>query len=233
MQAIVLAGGRGTRLQSRVSDRPKVLAPVAGRPFLEYVLDWLDDSGCRRVVLATGHLSEQVEAHFGTRYRGVALSYSRETSPLGTGGAVLKALAGLPDGPTLVMNGDTWFGLDLQDFVAWCTAREPRDAIVLRRVPDVSRFGSVTVQGEIVTQFGEKIAQGPGFINAGIYRLRRSSFASTHLPSVFSIENDFFRPHATRLGLLGYVCEGPFIDIGVPQDYDRAQLELPGWIRST
>lgn len=232
MQAIVLAGGLGTRLQSRVADLPKSLAPVAGRPFLEFLLDWLDEARCQRVVLATGHLSGMIESHFGTKYRGLALSYSRERTPLGTGGAVVQAMGELPDEPTLVMNGDTWFGLDLARFVAWCEDRPDTDAIVLREVPDVSRYGSVKLDGDLVVGFGEKIHAGPGLINAGIYRLRRRTFAAFDLPPQFSIESDFFHRHACALGLRGFVTGGPFIDIGIPLDYDRAQIEFSKWTAS-
>lgn len=230
MQAVVLAGGLGTRLRSRVADRPKSLAPVAGRPFLEYLLDGLSASGCQRVVLATGHLSEMIESRFGSRHAGLALEYSREETPLGTGGAVVRALQALPDEPTLVMNGDTWVGLDLARFEAWCAARPEADAIVLRRVDDASRYGTVRLEGDRITEFGGKSQAGPALINAGLYRVRRGTFAPFGLPPAFSIENDFFKPFAPTLGLRGFVTEGEFIDIGVPDDYDRAQVELPRWL---
>ena len=229
MQAIVLAGGFGTRLRARVADLPKPMAPVAGRPFLEYLLDRLADAGCQRVVLATGHLSERIEAHFGCRYRELDIAYSHEHTPLGTGGAIVQALHALPAEPTLALNGDSWLQLNLADFTAWCLKQPGSDAMVLRALPDVSRYGSVRLDGERVVAFGEKAGSGPGLINAGIYRLRRSSFDGYGLPATFSIENDFFAPHAARLGLRGYVSHGHFIDIGLPEDYDRAQTELPLW----
>ncbi len=229
MQAIVLAGGFGTRLRARVADLPKPMAPVAGRPFLEYLLDRLAGAGCRRVVLATGHLAERITSHFGDRYCGMGIAYSHEHEPLGTGGAIVQALRALPPEPALALNGDSWLEVDLADFNAWCLTQPERDAMVLRALPDVSRYGSVRLQGERVVAFGEKAGQGPGLINAGIYRLRLSSFAGYPLPQAFSIENDFFHPHAARLGLRGYVSQGHFIDIGLPEDYDRAQTELPRW----
>ena len=229
MQAIILAGGFGTRLRTRVSDVPKPMAPVAGQPFLVYLLDALQRQGCAQVVLATGHLSEVIERHIGHSHRGMPVQYSHEAAPLGTGGAIRQALRLLPPLPTLVLNGDTWLGLDLRDFEAWCDARAPADAVVLRRVPDVARFGSVTLDGEQVLRFGEKAGSGAGLINAGVYRLRAQTFDGFDLPAAFSIENDLFQPHAARLGLRGHVSEGHFIDIGVPEDYDRAQIVLPQW----
>lgn len=230
MQAIVLAGGLGTRLRARVADRPKALAPVAGRPFLSYVLDWLDAGGCTDVVLATGYLSAMIEAEVGTRHRGLSITYSREETPLGTGGAIVQALARLPDAPTLVMNGDTWFGLDLASFATWCRREPQGSAIALREVPDTSRYGTVTLAGERVDRFGERLGGGPGLINAGFYCLQPGLFRGRSLPAAFSIENDFFKPFAAQLALRGYIASGPFIDIGVPDDYDRAQVDLPRWI---
>ena len=229
MQAIVLAGGLGTRLRARVADLPKAMAPIGGRPFLEYLLDRLDAAGFRSVVLATGHLSERIEAHFGLRYRGLALSYSRESRPLGTGGAVLQALRAMPDHPTLVLNGDTWLDLDLGAFLRWCDVQPAADAMVLRPLLDVARFGSVVLEGDRVVAFGEKARTGPGLVNAGIYRLRRATFDAFEPPAVFSIENDFFHRHARALRMRGFVTNGNFIDIGVPEDYDRAQREIPRW----
>jgi D-glycero-alpha-D-manno-heptose 1-phosphate guanylyltransferase len=227
VQAIVLAGGFGTRLRARVSEVPKPMAPIAGRPFLAYLLDRLVAAGCARVVLATGYLHEVVEAHFGTAYRGMAVGYSQETTPLGTGGAVLRALHSLPDEPTLVMNGDTWLNQDLGAFVTGARARNPADSVLLRRVDDVARFGSVALDGERIVRFGEKSGSGPGLINAGIYWLHRASFDRYNFPESFSLENDHFQAHLSELDLRGTVTEAPFIDIGVPEDYDRAQVEIP------
>ncbi len=230
MQAIVLAGGFGTRLRARISDVPKPMAPIAGRPFLEYLLDRLIAAGCQHVVLATGYLHAVIAAHFGAAYRGMAVGYSQETTPLGTGGAVLRALQRLPGGPdepALVMNGDTWLNQDLGTFVAWARARSPADCVLLRRVDDVARYGSVALDGERIVRFGEKSGSGPGLINAGLYWLHRSSFTRHPFPETFSLENDHFQAHLGELDLRGAVTEAAFIDIGVPEDYDRAQVEIP------
>lgn len=229
MQAIVLAGGFGTRLRARVSDVPKPMAPVAGRPFLEYLLDRLAAAGCSRVVLATGYLSHVIEAHFGSAWHGMALGYSVETTPLGTGGAVLQALRDMDDEPALVMNGDTWLGLDIAAFVRWAREREPADCVVLRRVDDVSRYGAVALQGERIVQFGEKSGSGPGLINAGFYWLHRQPLEQHDWPAQFSLENDHFQRHLAELDLRGTVTDAHFIDIGVPDEYDRAQHEIPRW----
>ena len=206
------------------------MAPVAGRPFLEYLLEWLERGGCQGVVLATGHLSDVIERHVGHRHGRMSVAYSREEQPLGTGGAVLQALrdhlAGLP---ALVLNGDTWLGLDLPEFVRWCQQPPQADAMVLRMVDDAARFGRVTLAEGTVATFGEKSVPGPGLINAGAYWLRESSFEALALPAAFSLEKDVFEPHVRRLGIRGYVLDGAFIDIGVPDEFDRAQVLLPRW----
>ena len=227
MQAIVLAGGFGTRLRARVSEVPKPMAPIGGRPFLEYLLDRLHKAGCTHAVLATGYLHGVIEQHFGSSYRGMAVSYSQETTPLGTGGAVLQALRGLPDEPALVMNGDTWLNQDLASFVSWARERAPADCVLLRRVDDIARYGSVLLEGERIVRFGEKNGSGPGLINAGIYWLHSASFERYVFPPSFSLENDHFQAHLAALDLRGMVTDAPFIDIGVPEDYDRAQIEIP------
>lgn len=229
MQAIVLAGGFGTRLRSRVRDVPKSMAPIAGRPFLGYLLERLERAGCSTVVLATGYLSENIERHFGTAYRSLQLRYSREEKPLGTGGAIVRALSSLPAGPALVLNGDTWLDVDLAAFADWSTQRPGAGALVLREVPEVSRFGAVRLEGERIVGFGEKAGCGPGCINAGIYRLALESFRRFDLPEAFSLETDFFQRHVGALDLRGYVCHGDFIDIGVPEEFDRAQQLIPAW----
>ena len=227
MQALVLAGGFGTRLRSRVHDVPKPMAPIQGRPFLAYLLDSLVLAGCERAVLATGYLHEVIESHFGTQYRGLPISYSRETSPLGTGGAVLRGLEVLPEAPTLVMNGDTWINHDMASFVSWASRRAPADAVLLRRVANVARYGAVTLDGERIVKFGEKANDGPGLINAGVYWLRLRNFQRFTYPNSFSLEGEHFQAHLPELDLLGQVTEADFIDIGVPEDYDRALLEIP------
>jgi D-glycero-alpha-D-manno-heptose 1-phosphate guanylyltransferase len=230
MRAIILAGGLGTRLRERVADRPKAMAPVAGRPFLDYLLEWLERGGCRGVVLATGHMSEVIERHVGKRRGQMSVVYSREEQPLGTGGAVLQALRGhLAGEPALVLNGDTWLGLDLPVFLCWCRQSPCKDAMVLRAVEDAARFGRVTLSEDEVASFGEKSVPGPGLINAGAYWLRERSFEALALPAAFSLEQDVFEPHVRRLGIRGYVSDGAFIDIGVPEEFDRAQVLLPGW----
>lgn len=223
MEAIVLAGGFGTRLRTVVSDVPKPMAPVAGRPFLCYLLDDLARQGYGHVVLATGYLHETVEEYFGHRYRDLSVDYAQETSPLGTGGAIVNGLQHCAEECVTVLNGDTLFRVSHDALLHDCG----RLSMLLRRVPDAGRYGSVEVDPEsgLVTAFREKDpSAGAGLINAGVYRLHRSlleGFAAGH---PFSFEREVLQ--ALQEPIHGFPMDGYFIDIGVPDDYRRAQTEL-------
>jgi D-glycero-alpha-D-manno-heptose 1-phosphate guanylyltransferase len=222
--AIILAGGKGTRLREVVADRPKVLAPVAGRPFLAYLLDQIERAGVCRVILSTGHMAEQFAEAIGYKHNGLTIEYAHEESPLGTGGAI-KFAASKADSPhVLVMNGDSYFDADLVAYTAWHVSGGQDASLLLVEVPDASRFGTVELRpdGEHVAAFLEK--QGvdcPGLINAGIYLLRREVIS--RIPDgPCSIERDVFPGWLDKLDVRGWVTDGEFIDIGIPTDYERS-----------
>ena len=226
MRAIVLAGGLGTRLKDRVPDLPKPMAPVAGRPFLEYVLDGLVGGEVDEIVLAVGYRAQSIQNHFGTAYRGLPIRYTVETTPLGTGGALVQAISGKGGDPWLVLNGDTLLSIDYPALLAWYRQQPARVAMVLRRVDDVSRYGAVLVENDRVTGFAEKGGSGPGLINAGIYILMPELFQGLALPRQFSFEADVLQAHCSGLLPRAYVTDCYFIDIGVPESFERAQREL-------
>lgn len=230
LQAVVLAGGLGTRLRSAVGETPKVMAPVAGRPFLEHVLVELDRQGFRRVILAVGYKKEAVTAHFGDSFRGLSLVYSEEQQLLGTGGGVKQALGFVNAGLCFVLNGDTWVKLNYVHMQREHLKQGARLSIAVREVPDVSRFGAVEIESGRVIRFLEKGRAGTGFINAGVYLLSTDVFADLMLPEAFSLERDFLVPNLATLAPLAFPVTGDFIDIGIPEDYQRAQRELPGQI---
>jgi len=228
MKTVILAGGLGTRLKDCVPDLPKVMAPVGGRPFLEYLLDRLDAGGISEVILSVGYKAEIVMAHFGKRYKGLSIRYAIEKEPLGTGGAAAYALAGSGDEPALVLNGDTYLEIDYSELIRWYR-REPSDAaMVLRRTRDVSRYGSVLCENGRVTGFLEKGRGGAGFVNAGVYILKPSILSRYHLPAKFSIEADLWQRYTHEFRLRAYETEAYFIDIGIPEDYARANKEMVG-----
>lgn len=226
MRVVVLAGGRGTRLRERVLDVPKPMAPVAGRPFLEYVLDGLIECGMGPIILSVGYKPEVIEAHFGRQYRGTSISYAVESSPLGTGGAIAHAVHG--HGATLVVNGDTLLDVDFSAFTAWYERDPVPVAIMLRRVDEIARYGAVRTSGERVVAFAEKGGSGPGLINAGVYIVKPDVFASCGLDGAFSFETDLLQRHVGRVEVRAFVTDAYFIDIGIPADFDRAQIELAG-----
>lgn len=227
--AIVLAGGLGTRLRSVVADRPKPLAPVAGRPFLDHVLAHLAEVGVQRVVLSIGYLGAQIEARYGDRFQGMSITYSRESEPLGTGGALSQALSCCNTPYALALNGDTLLRCDPRGFVARTVASGKRLGILTREVEDAGRYGRCELRDGTVVAFGEKTQPGPGLINAGVYCLHRGALADHVGPARFSFERDFVGPQVLHLRPYAEKVEGYFIDIGVPEDLARAQVELPPW----
>lgn len=222
-EAIILAGGRGTRLQPLVSDVPKPLAPVAGRPFLAWVLDHLAANGVRRVILATGYMSDRIETAIGHEWRSMAIEHSVETEPLGTGGAVREASGKLRGDNALVLNGDTFLDFAPAAFAAAVARAGTGIGVALARVDDVARYGAVECDGDRVVRFREKGGSGPGRINAGCYFMTGEALAALPAARAFSFETDVLVPAAAAGRVCGYSETGGFIDIGVPEDYRRAQ----------
>jgi D-glycero-alpha-D-manno-heptose 1-phosphate guanylyltransferase len=229
LEAVVLAGGFGTRLRGVLSDTPKALAPVAGRPFLAYGLDLLAGGGVEHVVLATGYMAEQVEAAIGGCWGAMRISYSRESTPLGTGGALRQAAALTQDGPLLVLNGDTYLRFDPAAFVERMRELQAPIGIALAEVADVARYGVVETLGDRVHAFREKGDRGPGSINAGVYCLSAGAVAALPRSEAFSFEHEVLAPAVAAGQVFAWRATADFIDIGVPADYAAAQALAPGW----
>ena len=223
MEAIILAGGLGTRLRSAVSDLPKVMAPVGNRPFLELVLERLAAGGVDRAILATGYLREKIRYHFGDQFKSIELRYSEETEPLGTGGAIVQALSLIESENVLVLNGDTYFELDYRQMWQRHVETDANITIALRYVKDVGRYGLVEIQDGRVVCIKEKGASGAGYINAGVYVISRHIFDAVELQRRFSFETDILDPFMKLLAPLAYPANGYFIDIGIPESYLQAQ----------
>ena len=227
-EAIILAGGFGTRLQGVVKDLPKPMAPVNGRPFLTYILDYLIDYQYNKVVLSVGYLHEKIEEFFGTHYKSLAIDYAVETEPLGTGGGILFAMSKCTTDNVLVINGDTMFKVDLDAFERFHEEKGGLLSIVLREVEDVSRYGSVTISDDnLIALFIEKqVSFGRGYINGGVYLINRKLFDKHPQPRKFSFEKDLMTKLYTQELFYAMPSDGYFIDIGIPEDYARAQQEL-------
>lgn len=235
--AYILAGGFGTRLRQVVSDRPKVMAEVLGRPFLYHILDRLARLGIAKAVVCTGYMAAELEAAVGPAYRGLSLAYSREDTPLGTGGALRLALSRHPADLALCLNGDSLVQADLAAYLDWYARHDFQAALLLVPVDDTARFGRVEVAGGVddgvggqgrVLAFREKGIAGPGLINAGVYLLRPGALASIAPGATASIETDVF-PQLAEAGRLGaFPVQGQFLDIGTPESYTAAGRFLLG-----
>jgi len=226
MEAIVLAGGLGTRLASRLQGVPKPMAPIAGRPFLEILLGRLRRSGCTRVLLSVGHLHTVISDYFGTTWQGMAIEYVIEDTPMGTGGAIRMALAKAQEDAVLVLNGDTFLEMDYAAALASHQASGADVTLSITPQEDIARYGEVVTDGNRVTGFTEKGRSGPGWINGGVYVLPKSLQWPEHLPEKFSFETNFLVPDVDSYRFAPFRVEGFFLDIGVPEDLDRAQVLL-------
>ncbi|MHC9063245.1 sugar phosphate nucleotidyltransferase [Nitrospira sp. CMX1] len=230
--AVILAGGLGTRLRSVVSDLPKPMAPIGGRPFLEYQLDYWISQGIGRFVLSVGYRYEAITGHFGSQYKGIPLEYAVEERPLGTGGGLLLAVEKLDQGqPFLLLNGDTYFEADWTVLDAFAVEHDADWCFSLFRTSEKGRYMGIemSAQGRI-TSLKSGVEQGPRLANGGVYWVHpRALSGAWRLGEKISLEDDLF-PHALAAGrrLFGREFRGTFIDIGVPDDYHRAPSLLAG-----
>ncbi len=225
LAAVLLVGGLGTRLRSVVPGMPKPLAPVGEKSFLHLLVRQLQSQGIRNLVMCTGYLSDQIEKELGDgRDWGVAISYSKELQPLGTGGAVKLAERHLPaDSDFLVMNGDSFLELDFRQFIRFHREHHGLISMAVRGVSDAARYGTVQLDMlNRVVDFHEKTGvQVAGIVNGGVYVFDRAVLQ--HIPEgPTSLEKDVF-PRLLADGIYAFEQHGLFIDIGTPEDYARAQ----------
>lgn len=227
IRAFILCGGLGTRLRPVLADRPKSMALVAGVPFLQLLLERLKSRGIEEVILGTGYMADQIESYFGDGSdRAMRISFSRELQPLGTGGALKLAESQLSD-PSLVVNGDSYVEWDTAAMLHLFESKKADVIIALQSVPDVTRYGSVTLDPDSrITHFVEKGARrGPGLINAGVYLIRKKIVRDLPANQPVSLEKEVF-PGLLDRQVYGSVCHGLFIDIGIPDDLRKAQTLL-------
>jgi D-glycero-alpha-D-manno-heptose 1-phosphate guanylyltransferase len=223
MQAIILAGGFGTRLRAVLPDLPKPMAPILDKPFLAHLLNYLQTQGMTDVILPVHYLAEKIMDYFQLEYAGMRIRYVHEDEPLGTGGAMANALC-IYDAsqPVFVLNGDTFVKLDYQAMYEQHVRAGADITMALRSVADCSRYGKVMTDNKRIVEFREKGEAGAGLINAGVYLVQPDLFAKYNLPRVFSFEKDFMLPHLLEMNAETFIANDYFIDIGIPEDYARA-----------
>ena len=230
MEAIILAGGLGTRLRAVVSDVPKPMAPIAGRPFLELLLDYWIGNGITRFVLSVGYLGHKIAHHFGGGYRDAEVALVHEPKPLGTGGALLLALEKTTSPTVLVLNGDTFFALEFGQFMQFHESRRADCSLSLFRSEDRARYLAVQLgQQDEITGFGH--GGTIGLVNGGAYLVRTAAFLQGpwKRDEALSLEAEML-PHALSSGwrIYGWKATAQPLDIGLPQDYLRAASFLAG-----
>jgi D-glycero-alpha-D-manno-heptose 1-phosphate guanylyltransferase len=230
MEAIVLAGGFGTRLQSVVADVPKPMAMVHKKPFLEHILYYLKGNGITRVILSVGYKHEIIKDYFNNSFAEIDIDYVVEESPLGTGGAILKALSIAEQKNVFIVNGDTFFNVDLKDLLSKHLAYQSDLTLSLKPMENFDRYGCVEVNASNkVSSFKEKEFVVKGNINGGVYILNKKIFQSFDLPMVFSFE-EFMQKNINNLNIYAAIFNNYFIDIGIPEDYKKAQNELENYL---
>lgn len=226
--AIILAGGLGSRLKAEVPDCPKPLAPVAGRPFLAYILCQLQQSGFRHVRLSVGYMAQQIMDYCGDYFEGLSISYAVEERPLGTGGAIVYASEGLPENqPIWVLNGDTYFDINFPGMEQFYADQAADIVIALKYMEHFERYGAVELDSELrIKAFGEKTLREQGWINGGIYLFRPGLLHQYPSGTAFSFEQAFLEAHIESIRTFGFCSTGYFIDIGVPEDYRKAEADF-------
>lgn len=229
-ECIILAGGFGTRLQSVVKDVPKCMAEVAGKPFLKYILDYIQIQGFRHVILSLGYKAEIVLDWIGLQDYNFRISHTIEDSPLGTGGAIKFAFEKVMDDKAAVLNGDTYFDVDCDDLYSFHETHDADLSLALKPMKDFDRYGSVELnENNRIIRFNEKQGCKEGLINGGVYIINRRLFSQLNLPERFSFEKNVMEDRINDLNIYGCIQDRYFIDIGIPEDFEKANKDFSTW----
>jgi D-glycero-alpha-D-manno-heptose 1-phosphate guanylyltransferase len=226
MEAIILAGGMGTRLRDVIGDLPKPMAPVGSKPFLDYLFKWIKDYHVEKLVLSAGYKSESIVKYFGNSVYGIPVEYVIEEKPLGTGGAIKYALHKTSGDDILVLNGDTYFPIDLRKFFSFHVRNKSLFSVALKRMRNFDRYGTVECRRNTIVRFNEKKFCSDGLINGGIYLINRNIIEAWKLSGAFSLEKDIMEKESGTSVIKGMVFDDLFIDIGIPEDYHKAESIL-------
>ena len=227
-EAILLAGGLGTRLQDVLPDIPKCMAAVNGKPFLTYILDYLIDQEIDKVILSIGYRKDKIINYFGANYKNLVIEYAIENEPLGTGGAIKQSLDYCTQNDVFVINGDTYFTPGLKEMEEIHSQTKADITIAVKEMSETERYGVIlTDKDGRITDFREKDPNTEsGWINGGIYLIKRKIFDSI-LDQKFSLENDVFKESCSTFKMQAYQTDAFFLDMGIPEDYIKAQILIP------
>ncbi len=226
-EAIILAGGKGTRLKEVVADLPKPMASINEKPFLEYLINYLEQNGIKHIILSVGYKAEVIQNYFGTNFNSIKISYAVENEPLGTGGGIYLAMQQAKEEQVFIVNGDTLFNIELQKLAQLHQQKTAALSIALRKVTDGSRYGSVVIdEKNKIKAFREKNENAKNvLINGGTYLIDKDLFLNINFPKIFSFEKDFLEKYL-KTGFFGYEFNNYFIDIGLPSTYQQAQTDF-------
>lgn len=223
IDVVILCGGKGQRLRGVIDDRPKVMAEINGRPFLDFIIEYVLSFGLKRFILCSGYQAEYIDAYYSNRKLPFELILSRENTPLGTGGALKNAQKLIKSTNLIVLNGDSFCRVNLKKFYEFHIERHSFLSIVAAQTENSEDFGSLSIDNSArITAFQEKTQELNAFVNAGLYIFKKEVLSLIPLGRAISLEYDFF-PKFISKGIYGFVTEEPLIDIGTPQRYERAK----------
>lgn len=232
MEAIVLAGGLGTRLRSVLEDIPKPMAPIGNNPFLQYIFDYLIANKVDKIILSVGYKYEVIKEYFGSEYKNTEIIYSIEDEPLGTGGAIKKAIELCHNDQIIIINGDTFFDVDLCELVNRHKEKKASLTLALKTMKQFDRYGNVEIDdSNKIISFQEKKYIEEGQINGGIYVINKNTFQKLNFPHKFSFEKEYMEKYFNEMVFCGFKYDGYFIDIGIPEDYEKSQEEIPKYFK--
>ncbi|MBK8054911.1 MAG: nucleotidyltransferase family protein [Saprospiraceae bacterium] len=226
-EAIILAGGLGTRLRTEVPDLPKCMAPVAGKPFLDYVIRALQEQGVTKFIFSLGYRSEVVLQHLEQSWPKLKYDYTIETIPLGTGGGIRFAVQKVKGDSFFVLNGDTYFEVNLPSMLKKHIEVQAEITVALKKMYHFDRYGSVLIgQNNIISAFQEKTYREIGWINGGIYLIQKQLITNIGIANPFSFEKEILEKYVDKNCIFGFESDGYFIDIGIPEDFKKANLDF-------
>ncbi|MDD3296558.1 MAG: nucleotidyltransferase family protein [Candidatus Omnitrophica bacterium] len=229
IDVVIICGGQGKRLKQVINDRPKVLAQINGRPFIDILIDRLLKYGFKRFILCVGYQKEKIREHFREKSKYFEVLFSQEDTPLGTGGALKRAQPLIKSDAFLAMNGDSFCPVDFNNFFSFHTEKKSFLTLLLAKVSSSKDYGTVELGSSFrIKDFKEKSGSDKeAFINAGVYLMEKSVFGKMPKKEAFSLEYDFF-PAMVCEKIYGYITDGEFVDIGTPLRYEKAQAVING-----